>query len=142
MGKTALVVTVGSKHESLGATKLAAWLRRLGWQVDEATSIGMFDAGKDLYAFSAVFSWKLPSLVEMVRMAKRWGEVWIGGPAVKAARLAWRKSPLSVRLGRAFTDCLPAFLQHCRILEESETARVSLSRPVSIESMNKELETQ
>jgi hypothetical protein len=79
---TALVITVGSKHESLGAHKLAAWLRRLGWQVIEATKVGLFDAGHDLYAFSAVFSWRLPELVQMVRMAKRWGEVWIGGPAV------------------------------------------------------------
>lgn len=80
--RTALVVTVGSKHESLGASKLAAWLRRSGWSVDEATTVGMFDAGKDLYAFSVVFSWKLPELVQMVRQAKQWGEVWIGGPAV------------------------------------------------------------
>lgn len=87
--KTALVITVGSKHESLGASKLAAWLRRNGWDVEESTTVGMFDSGKDLYAFSVVFSWKLPSLVQMVRDVKNWGEVWIGGPAVTFHRENW-----------------------------------------------------
>src|SRR5262249_49152809 len=80
--KSAIVITVGSKHESLGACKLAAWLRRSGWSVEETNTLGMFDCGRDLYAFSAVFSWRLPELVAMVRTAKRWVEVWIAGPAV------------------------------------------------------------
>lgn len=79
----ALVVTVGSRCESLGAMKLARWLRRTGWHVDEATDVTMFDASYDLYAFSVVFSWRLPALVEMVKTAKMLGgEIWIGGPAV------------------------------------------------------------
>lgn len=81
--KRALVVTVGSRQESLGALKLARWLRRTGWFVEEATSISLFDSGFDLVAFSVVFSWRLPILVEMVKQAKAVAsEIWIGGPAV------------------------------------------------------------
>lgn len=83
--KRALVVTVGeSRRESLGAMKLAKWLGESErYEVTEAGEIHpMFDGGFDLYAFSAVFSWHLPRLVEYVRAAKDWGEVWIGGPAV------------------------------------------------------------
>jgi hypothetical protein len=82
--RRAAVVTVGARRESLGALKLARWLRREGWAVDELTAVRpMFDA-YDLYCFSAVFSWRLPHLVAMVRTAQRvyGGEVWIGGPAV------------------------------------------------------------
>lgn len=80
----ASVVTVGeSKHESLGALKLAKWLRRTGWEVDEMTDVGMFDRDYDLYAFSCVFSWHLPRLCRLANLAKSFdGEVWIGGPAV------------------------------------------------------------
>lgn len=81
--KRALVVTVGSKHESLGALKLARWLRRNSWSVDEATSVSMFDCGYQLIAFSVVFSWKIPLLIAMVNEAKAIAdEIWIGGPAV------------------------------------------------------------
>lgn len=80
--KRALVITVGSKTESLGAQKLAAWLSRTGWHVEQSTTLGIFDEGFDLYALSAVFSWRLPDLVRIARQAKVWGEVWIGGPAV------------------------------------------------------------
>lgn len=80
---SAAVVTVGdSRRESLGALKLAAYLRRIGWAVDELTDVGMFD-DCDLFAFSCVFSWHLPRLVKMVHAAKAKGaEIWIGGPAV------------------------------------------------------------
>lgn len=81
--KSALVVTVGSKQESLGALKLSRYLSRIGYTVSQSTSIDpMFDINYDLYCFSAVFSWRLPSLVQMANIAKRHGEVWIGGPAV------------------------------------------------------------
>lgn len=83
--KRAAVVTVGgSKRESLGALKLAAWLRRAGWEVEERTEIGPLFDRFDLYAFSCVFSWHLPRLVEMANTARNvhGGEVWIGGPAV------------------------------------------------------------
>lgn len=81
--KKAVVVTVGSPKESLGAMKLARWLKRTGWEVHERTSLEpLFDSGFDLYCFSAVFSWRLPQLVEMAKFAAKCGEVWIGGPAV------------------------------------------------------------
>ncbi len=85
MKKRAIVVTVGSPKESLGAMKLAGWLRRTGWTVEEATQIDeLFDGGYDLYCFSAVFSWQLPKLCDMAWAAKHrfGGEVWVGGPAV------------------------------------------------------------
>jgi hypothetical protein len=65
--------------------KLANWLRRTGWEVDETNTLDpLFDRGWDLYAFSAVFSWRLPELVRLARMAREHyqAEVWIGGPAV------------------------------------------------------------
>lgn len=85
--KRAVVVTVGSRLESLGALKLASWLRRNGWAVSEQTDVRpMFD-DFDLYAFSVVFSWRLPELVRMVKVAQQYGgEIWIGGPAVSFHR--------------------------------------------------------
>lgn len=81
--KRALVVTVGSRHESLGALKLAKYLLRNGFSVEETNAVSMFDTGYDLVAFSIVFSWKIPTLIEMVNEAKRTAkEIWIGGPAV------------------------------------------------------------
>lgn len=79
--KRALVVTVGSKQESLGALKLAAWLRRTGYDVIEAIRTNAAD-DFDLYCFSTVFSWKIPDMIEMVNSVKDRGEIWIGGPAV------------------------------------------------------------
>ena len=71
--KKAAVVTVGDSHrESLGAMKIARWLRRTGWDVEETTGVGLFD-NADLFAFSCVFSWHLPRLVQMVRDAKAKG---------------------------------------------------------------------
>lgn len=82
MGRAAVVTVGDSRRESLGAMKLARWLRRTGWEVDETTDVGLFD-DHDLFAFSAVFSWHLPRLVQMVRDARAKGaEVWVGGPAV------------------------------------------------------------
>lgn len=82
----AAVVTVGARRESLGALKLARWLRRTGWEVDERTEIGgepLFEPRYDLVCLSAVFSWRLPALVSMARYAlSRGAEVWIGGPVV------------------------------------------------------------
>jgi hypothetical protein len=78
----AIVVTVGSPKESLGAMKLARWLRRTGWDVTEKTTVSAADPIYDLYCFSCVFSWKLPLLVGMVKEIKARGDVWIGGPAV------------------------------------------------------------
>ena len=87
---SAAVVTVGeSRHESLGAMKLSNWLQRTGWHVDEMTTVGWFDR-HDLFAFSCVFSWHLPRLVEMANIARATGaEVWVGGPAVSFSRRNW-----------------------------------------------------
>lgn len=80
----AVVITVGARQESLGALKLARWLRRAGWEVEEGTEfLPLVHGGFDLVCFSAVFSWRLPALVQQARQAKMMGcEVWIGGPAV------------------------------------------------------------
>lgn len=75
-----IVVSVGGKGASLGAFKLANYLRRMGHSVDHADILK--PQRYDLYCLSAVFSWHLPSLVEMAQFAKLFGEVWIGGPAV------------------------------------------------------------
>lgn len=82
--RSALVVTCGSSRvESFGALKLANWLRRTGYRVATANEFNpLWDAGYDLYCFSIVFSWHLPNLVEWATAAKRFGCVWIGGPAV------------------------------------------------------------
>lgn len=79
----ACVITVGSPKESLGAQKLANWLRRTGYAVTEATKLDVSHRGIDLVCLSAVFSWRLPELSIMAYAAAEWGsEVWIGGPAV------------------------------------------------------------
>lgn len=80
--RRAYVITVGSPKESLGAQKLANWLRLTNWDVREVTEITLANNDGDLYAFSVVFSWRLPAAVMMMKAAVRWGEVWIGGPAV------------------------------------------------------------
>ncbi len=81
--KRAKVVIVGtSRRESLGALKLANYLRRTGWTVTESVGVNITD-DHDLFCFSCVFSWHLPRLVDMVQQARDTGaEVWIGGPAV------------------------------------------------------------
>lgn len=79
----AAVVTVGSKWESLGALRLANWMRRQGWEVEQLTNIHPLFCEFEIVAFSVVFSWRLPELVRMVRIALLNGStVWIGGPAV------------------------------------------------------------
>lgn len=82
--RRAVVITVGARRESLGAMKLARWLSREGWTVEEATEfLPLVHGGYDLVCFSAVFSWRVPSLASQARQAKGMGcDVWIGGPAV------------------------------------------------------------
>lgn len=67
-----------SPKDSLGALKLANWMRRQGYEVFEGTALPDFEC--DLYCFSVVFSWRLPVAVKMMLCAK--GEKLIGGPAV------------------------------------------------------------
>ena len=82
MPKKAMVVTVGSPMESLGALKLANWLRREGYTVTTGTDVAGIAEFPDLFAFSVVFSWRLPALIEMVKSVSIFADVWIGGPAV------------------------------------------------------------
>lgn len=86
--KRAIVITVDDAPKaSLGAQKLANWLRRSGWDCEESNDLTWMDKGADLVAFSCIFSWYLPRLVQFASMAKDWGaEVWIGGPAVSFSR--------------------------------------------------------
>lgn len=82
--KTAVVVTAGARQESLGAMKAAAWLRTQGYDVSEQNTLDPMYDRFDKYFFSAVFSWRLPMLCDMARIAldHHGGEVEIGGPAV------------------------------------------------------------
>jgi hypothetical protein len=77
-----LIISVGGKNTSLGAHKLAAYLRRLNHVVDHVGSMPLKVADYDLFCFSVVFSWHLPETVRLIRFAKLFGEVWVGGPAV------------------------------------------------------------
>lgn len=79
----AVVVTIGSKNESLGAWKLSTWLAKQGWDVEQRTTIDPLFDSFDLWAFSCVFSWRLPELARNINTAKMLGgEIWVGGPAV------------------------------------------------------------
>lgn len=78
----ALVISMGGKNYSLGAFKLANWLRRNGHSADHVGSMPLQVKHYDLFCFSVVFSWHLPEMVRLVRFANLFGEVWIGGPAV------------------------------------------------------------
>lgn len=78
----ACVITVGCPKESLGALKLAVWLKGQGYEVLERTNITSDCMSSDLFCFSVVFSTRLREMIEMIRLVKPHGEVWIGGPAV------------------------------------------------------------
>jgi hypothetical protein len=85
---TALVVNCSAPHYSLGAEKLADWLRQEGHNVECAGGDpGMFIVGYDLVAVSVVFSWHAEIALEAALRAKREGaEVWAGGPGLYALR--------------------------------------------------------
>lgn len=100
----AVVVTVGSPKESLGAMKLANWLRTQGYNVQEKTSVHPWmDNGVDLFCFSVVFSWRIPELIRQVNGIKDLGKVWIGGPAVTFhpanAKLIERETGIKPHIG-------------------------------------------
>jgi hypothetical protein len=132
--KRAAVVTIGCKNESLGAFKLAEWLRRRGWEVEHRTQIAPMFESYDLCAFSVVFSWRLPELVQQVHVAKQIGaEVWIGGPAVsfhgRNRRYVQERTGIEPTIGiddrfeRESVDCgmvyfsrgCPAFTEACGV---------------------------
>lgn len=77
---------------SLGAAKLANWLRAEGhnvaeWQGDP----GMFSYGYDLVCLSVVFSWHAPIAREIALRVKATSEVWCGGPGMDRLAKWWRQ---------------------------------------------------
>jgi hypothetical protein len=69
---------------NLGLEKLANWLRAQNWQVARASQVYPLTDAADLYAFSVIWSWDVPRLIELTRHVPRGREVWIGGPGVTA----------------------------------------------------------
>lgn len=77
---------------SLGAAKLADWLRSEGhdvtaWQGDP----GMFSLGYDLVCLSVVFSYHAPIAREIALRVKANSEVWCGGPGMDRLAKWWRE---------------------------------------------------
>jgi len=75
------LLTASSPGYNLGLDKLRTWLRHQGWEVTFNPLLNAVAPDYDLYAFSAVFTWDLPPLVEAIRSAPPRAEKWIGGPA-------------------------------------------------------------
>src|SRR5207253_1108296 len=88
-------------HYSLGAAKLAGWLRSEGYAVTTAEGDpSMFAIGYDLVALSVVFSWHAPIAREVALRAKPHSEVWCGGPGMSALITWWRsQTGLDARMG-------------------------------------------
>lgn len=82
----AILFNASSACYNRGLAALGYWLLEQGYQVEHrSTQPDLFDLpGRDLYCFSAIFTWDLPRLVEWVNRVKDFGEVWIGGPAVSS----------------------------------------------------------
>lgn len=78
------LLTSSSPGYNLGLDKLGAWLRSLGWATSLNPLRNAVGPGFDLYAFSAVFTWDLPALVEAVQSVPPGHTAWIGGPAASA----------------------------------------------------------
>lgn len=78
------LLTACSPGYNLGLDKLGTWLRTLGWQVAYNPLANAVPDGFDLYAFSTVFTWDLPALVEATRSAPPDAVRWIGGPAASS----------------------------------------------------------
>ncbi len=81
----ALIFNCSTKCYNRGTVALGYYLAGEGWQVEHSTGEpDLFSLDAGLFAFSAIFTWDLPQLVEWVNRVKDFGEVWIGGPAVSA----------------------------------------------------------
>lgn len=77
---------------SLGAAKLADWLRAQGHDVTEwQGDPGMFAMGYDLVALSVVFSWHAPIAREVALRVKGHADVWCGGPGMAALTHWWQE---------------------------------------------------
>jgi hypothetical protein len=88
----ALVVNCSAPHYSLGAAKLANWLRRDGHDVTEAKGDpGMFALGFDLVALSVIFSWHAPVALAIAQRVKAASDVWCGGPGIARLSGWWKR---------------------------------------------------
>lgn len=89
---TALVVNCSAPKYSLGAAKLADWLRSEGWAVSEyGGDPGMFSFGFDLVALSVVFSWHAPLARDIALRVCGNSDVWCGGPGMTALGHWWHE---------------------------------------------------
>jgi hypothetical protein len=81
----AYLFNASTKYYNRGLVALSYWLQEHDYQVQISTRPpDLFTLDADLFAFSAVFTWDLPRLVEWVNGIRGLGEVWIGGPAPSA----------------------------------------------------------
>lgn len=96
-----LVVNCSAPHYSLGAAKLADWLRSQGHCVDRAAGDpGVFGYGYDLVCLSVVFSWHAPLARDIALRLKDHADVWCGGPGMYALHHWWkRETGLDVQRG-------------------------------------------
>ncbi len=77
---------------SLGAAKLAEWLRQEGHRVlTFPGDPGMFSLGYDLVCLSVVFSWHAPIAREIAMRVKGNSEVWCGGPGMNRLGKWWQQ---------------------------------------------------
>lgn len=84
----ALVVNCSAPSYSLGAKKLADWLREQGHDVTEAKGDpGMFSLGFDLVALSVVFS----NHARIAAGVKANSDVWCGGPGMTRLAPWWKR---------------------------------------------------
>ena len=97
----AIVVNCSAPHYSLGAAKLANWLRRDGHDVTEAKGDpGLYSLGFDLVALSVIFSWNAPIALDVANRVKATSDVWCGGPGMTRLGPWWqRETGLSAVVG-------------------------------------------
>lgn len=97
----ALVVNCSAPHYSLGAEKLANWLRRAGHDVTMGVrDPGLYSVGFDLVALSVVFSWHARLALTVALRVKETAEVWCGGPGMTRLGAWWkRESGLDCTVG-------------------------------------------
>lgn len=92
MSEKALVVNCSAPHYSLGAAKLADWLKGEGYEVTTSPGDpGLASFGFDLVCLSVVFSWHAPVALDVALRVKGESEVWCGGPGMTALANWWRE---------------------------------------------------
>lgn len=86
-----LVVNCSAPHYSLGAAKLADWLRDGGHDVTACGGDpGLMSFGFDLVALSVVFSWHAPIARDVALRVRTESQVWCGGPGMTALVKWWQ----------------------------------------------------